>query len=626
MNQNFSLIKTNEVDITLYKDNIAKEFNIYKIISHRKPSESFFYNMYQIFETFIKHNHSYFAIVQKDISIPFFDEVATITKVDIKKIDDIIIARLLIRSLPFLIAKKLGIGAENVPLATPGGLHYFLGFADKNGKVAKTLRVDFEKEGEKILLIFRARSATKGKFLSKKRRSKKISFVVEGNKLLKTKNMNEDCYYLVSSSPNQKITVYFYDFKNFEKTKVGGLALFFKEHSLFLSQYMHISLKSRTLERFKVKLDSQVKVKTIAKKALMQKIVIVDRSEKGYAQKLRDFLKEMATQEKIDNITIEDEPYSEALNLLIVQDEAYYKNCEDPYKSIKAKYPHAAIQALTCKSIDSIKNKESPLLQTVLKELYLKYCLMQKRIDFWDNDEMFFVLKHKERELPLMLYGLHIDKNGIMNFFESEKIPYKSIIEEFMAESDAKYLVFNVTQNESIKVYDTKKQPLPDIDILYKEHEKLKRFLSLSINEKRELIEEFLKNIDCKNPQIYYEWLKNPRVKIVKEPNYKDFKKFLLQKGYRVGTDRIREDDSLLAYLKYIRVDEENGEYYAHTAKSLQTKISRIPKIRKVSEVKRWYFNLLEVGFVRYDDITVLPYPFKFLREYVQQTLETIKF
>ena len=624
---------TNEIEINLNMEKIRKDFYIYRVLL-KKGVRDFANAVKEIKNIFnsnslVKNGNAYFVIKTQKVNIDFFYKyISDIKEVDFERVKKIVTLKLLIRILPSLKSIKL-FDEESVSLVD--GLFYFAG-NEEGLDVIKTLNIDIEEYEDKYYLTFGARVATKGKKLSENIKKRYIPFTFKISALVRDMEIDiDEAYFLKSHRKDKKINIPYFDWKNFEFSKIGIVAKFLKDVELYLKDYVTIELKKESIEKFSKRKISNIKkdIDMFVKEALKYDINIVNYTKISEEKLIKIFEIYKNAKVKLSNA-----PQEECLNLILLHNKDYYKNNdnEDPYKEIKKKFKKIATNIVTVEAIESLTDKNAKIyIDVVLKELLLKKYLLNKKIvkNFWINKDLLFALKNEMEVGKFVIYGMRIDKDGNIQFLNSledySNRYLKKLSYELIKEKKVKYGILDLENNEIVLIYETIKKPLPDIKALDIEYKKYKKTILLKREKKLKLIEKYKNNCDKDVFNILKIWADEEKdfsflIKNLSKKEKEKFSKFLIENGYRINTTGLRGNNGYLAYLKDIRLNPLNNEYYAFTSFAINTKINNSPVIRKLNSLKEWYFKMLEVGFVRTNDITVLPYPIKLLREEMNVT------
>lgn len=113
-----------------------------------------------------------------------------------------------------------------------------------------------------------------------------------------------------------------------------------------------------------------------------------------------------------------------ALNFVLNNDQEYYqreKEENDPYEQFKAT-PDCATQQFTVQQLDAKKDKPRAFITKLLAELHLKYDIAQRQLSVFDwgklntADIWSFVIQEKEEGQEPIFHFLSISPNGQLNF------------------------------------------------------------------------------------------------------------------------------------------------------------------------------------------------------------------
>ncbi len=336
-------------------------------------------------------------------------------------------------------------------------------------------------------------------------------------------------------------------------------------------KYISISLKAY-----------EIKSKISAKNNKLQDdtMDLIKKHKINIVNKITDLLHEDKVVNFVDGlkkqglkVSLSDTLKKDKLNLVIIYDKDYYEKNKiaDPHKTLES---NCVNQCITIDNLDQMLKEDdvtpSPQLITVYKELLIKD-------DIINNINSFSYDNWKE-----------------YNFAGT----YKFLVK------DDEDVLFRMTINPDGKYFI--EEVLIDLFNSYENDEKI----------------QFLKN--NKSVQMIIEDDKGninaiERTDIITLPHPE-----LFRKG-RISKSKDNKDNlySGLCDINYYEIDNFNYYNAGLTLKNIKMKIYRASHLYRIiclENSKCIMTNILElmsVGFVRYNELTVLPYPIKYLREYI---------
>lgn len=333
-------------------------------------------------------------------------------------------------------------------------------------------------------------------------------------------------------------------------------------------------------------------------------------------------------------------------NLCYIHDKDFYEE-EDAHNKKKEDY---SIQHIT---VENFNPKTTAVIQNLLKELIIKRDLNHNRLTIVDWKRYGF---HSD-----WIFGMESDKDYYFmrihpdGSFKIEKLElnlftfseFNTYMEYFGVEKERKKdgtRVIGLIKDEDGNVNlirETNKYSLPnflEIGDILENVAREGKFLG------RDLIEWLKKVIDLTEKKGVKEELELILIKIDEKKEYKKKEILELIKGRNAKKEVVSfifENTGEMLY-SYLRGEAERKEYFSGNidinyiedgsraiysvgdiGSGMNTSIERASLIREieVTEGSELFFKkllpLMEVSFVRYGMLTVLPFPFKYLREFI---------
>jgi len=474
----------------------------------------------------------------------------------------------------------------------------------------------------------------------------------------------------------------FSDYKKFRHTKCGILYKFKKDVDDKLSKYFK-DFSFETLDKDEEKLsfnenamlrkDERIKnfyqtLPTIIDIEAVKDSETDSEKANSIANELISFLSdsEKGYCIKKERISIgKAEP--DAINFRFIHNKKYYEGKPDPKYDYQNK--NLLIQHLTLEDFEIIPNKRktSPTLDNLFKELYIKQDIINGRVSImdWTFENWKFITRQtiesdNENEDPISIFhAVTIDSSGNLIFekFRSQKQPeyrrYYEIYEEYR--NKYKHIVEGIVispEGDENVIIRTELFTIPDIitigDNLKKEAEEStylkERIISMiesliknqpeSIAGKGVEVDNLLKSLSNDKRSYMSKSALNDAFANVGLSNKTKFKKSFVELFKQTTGDILAnffrsEKEELLysnIYIQYRRNPIKNSAlYFVGEKGNLRSNLAKATIIREVRAAKKnLVFDKLlptmNVDFVRHGGLTVIPYPFKYLREKIEQT------
>ena len=314
--------------------------------------------------------------------------------------------------------------------------------------------------------------------------------------------------------------------------------------------------------------------------ASSHKIMLIDKVLDYTSLLCIDALKQRIIDHFGCNVSVLKRPKADAINIILIHEDEFYKDKDDPHDIV---YKNCAVQHITIETIAHLMGTESDrdagwksVLDCIMQEALIKEDIASKHISMvnWSDygfvEDLIFGICRKDEEENKHFYFMTISPDGGFEVAEKENLlfdqdEYQDCINIF----DYDDVVGVVKNGDDINViHNTKLRTIPEI----------------------ELIKDRLKNGDNKI-----------RDKVSREelfPAITDIKCFA-------------NDNHSLCYFSGI------------VGAGMRQVIPTAANIRKVDTFKfsKLFFDkllpLMGVTFVRNGQLTVAPFPFKYLREYL---------
>lgn len=481
-----------------------------------------------------------------------------------------------------------------------------------------------------------------------------------------------ECYFKKSFSKNRKPFDYvFFNRKKIEEygsCKINVFCRFIKDVRRFLSKYI-TSIETRDLEAYETFETPKNLIQLDSLKMKQLNFNIVDLVNDDVSCGLKDdFCEYFKTVYEVD-VTVGDYVI-DALNFIIVHNREYYegKELDDPYKIV---YP-GVVQHITIEDFfkEMYKNKSSTFrtkAEKVRKELLIKHDIYTKQLSLVNctltspwvfvmvediegvKDDWYY---HKMTVYPSKKVEFETFRHSSSFTFNSENQCIKNVYQNQKPRYLVEGLFYRAGDVENIYVLSrTAGAPLPLYDELDKMIHETNPARELSKNDVLYKLEQFLKNNsdycndtfvnvirDNINNCIYSQIkIKDIIDNVAFTSNFfKSFNRYLyneynepLMPIYKYSEHKERFFGGFIG-VKYFF--ENNALCYfvgCKDANDIQCCLSKRNIIRKVehaygfevpNDIVKNFLLFMTADFVRESQFSVLPWQFKYLREYISQS------
>ena len=478
---------------------------------------------------------------------------------------------------------------------------------------------------------------------------------------------NTPRFFIGSLDPGRKNTVPFLEFGSleaFRRCKVGVLQRFLEDAARLLHPYLTLDMcrLQEEAHRGVDTMDSQMeKIRSRLREAPVYVEDTVGNDESAaLAALLRQEL-----QRHSGIPLLEGTPGKGDTLFRIVHNKEFYENCpeQDPYKSAPA---HCAVQHLTVEDfrLDSRvhagkSGKEAAALRKVLQELAIKRDVWHGKMTCFDWSRMtctapvnFVIIpeEYRRKDAVLQYRRLRVTPDGTLEYSQWEDRPFwedaeKEKIADAFRNRKGKWdrtvegLVYQDPDAIQI-IRTTERYTLPDAprlqavlaqtrDTEWLDVEPLagavRALLNEAPQEERQALELICCGLSQLAPQVTRKQLREClrlRTSLGRRVNEEIFARTGVLIGSGLKQKEMRE--KLFGGALDIRLFAQgNAQYYysGFRGSSLHWSLARACRIRQVTasggtpDFAR-YLPLMEVDFVRASGWTVLPFPFKYLREW----------
>ena len=422
-------------------------------------------------------------------------------------------------------------------------------------------------------------------------------YILSRNQTLRRKPKDsKEVGFIARQTKNDKNEITFLDIRGIEyykQCKLGVISNVLKKLNEKCNQYIEVQFqKTPNLKELIVEPKLSQKTKDLIGKLIKeQPIRIVDAIGDSYSG---DFVNDLQSALK-GNFDVQAKiikhPKKDCLNLMIIHDKDTYDGGNDPYDD---KFDGCVIQHLT---YENFKTNVTSAINTVAEELLIKNDIHERIISLADwseykfTDDWTFGMRIVENKNSRFFF-MTIHPNGTfdleelpLNLFNADK--FNDCMEIFDNDEDG--IVCGIIQHgESVNIIqETELRTLPDMFEVEAQLKRYKQEMAVAENKRS--------------------------VKGVRSGQYKE---------------------QLLGSCLDIKCFQKDGFQYYYSGVSgygLNSKIQCATNIRRIIPYKNseLFFDqllpLMGVTFVRNGQLTVVPFPFKYLREYINSLREEKK-
>lgn len=367
------------------------------------------------------------------------------------------------------------------------------------------------------------------------------------------------------------------DIRRYRRSKVGMLASVVANFNIEFAGIA--SIEFDTIKKYNA-IDYSRRVQRENQQAILemlseQRIRIVDQIGDEYSDRFCNDVAEKLLEKYGVKAAIGKRVSKDALNICVIHNASYYEDMEDPYKK---QHDGATIQHIT---FEDFSGKSEFAISTIVHELLIKKDILCKQITLFDWSALGC---HEE-----LSFGYARCINNVNRYFFMNIKPDGSF-----SFTESKLDIFNMDEySDCVDIFENAKT-------------------------KSEDIQGVLKNSDGKINIIKgSEWITLPEL-------------FAIEAELLEGNNKLRSKnkrDELLTSCLDIKCFEKNGEFYyfvGEIGEGMRSSISHSANIRQISKYKdapsffEQLLPLMSVSFVKNGQLTVIPFPYKYLREYIK--------
>jgi len=476
----------------------------------------------------------------------------------------------------------------------------------------------------------------------------------------------------------KRVSLPFLEFKNldaFQRSRAGIFHVVLNLIREKISKYITVELSQRVIDDKCILETSLIKDTEKVRDLLSDKIIHIvdklnDKESKTTVENLKKLIKESKAFSSA-KITDGKNDNSNSLNIRIVHEKSYYKQDEqkDDYASSDTKIIR---QNITIESLNASENWKS-VITTCIKELLIKQDINNCKFSLfnWSNLQLsgvwtFAVLEQENNRVVFM----EVETNGSFKFFDYSDLnlltwerfdKYRTALT--IDRKDKKLSLEGVvvsSEGDINQIFRTEEITMPNLEeihsILREKDSELPESISTG-NALSKIVHQYLKTYTVTNQEkfevlidslnqvgqqnisklVFYDLIKNKLGSAIGSANTKDsiqLRDYMLEKfGVRFIVTKDKETTEELfnssVDIKYFGESEREAYYFVGNSRaSIQSSFKDSCHLRKItvlpdSKDKLVFSKLLptmDVDFVRTGQSTVIPFPFKYIREYIKFT------
>ena len=385
--------------------------------------------------------------------------------------------------------------------------------------------------------------------------------------------------FILRQIEGKKIEIPFLNLEDIDKfncCKIGVLYSVLNEFNGKHAKYAQIKLEKieeySSLDYSHVeKRENKKRIETIL---TSKSINIVDKISDEYSKRFCSEIQQLLYDTYSINANLSKKINKQSLNICVIHNAEYYGGNEDAYEV----YNDAVIQHIT---LEDFVDCAEFAIKTVVNELLIKDDIKTKHISLfeWDklgyDENISFGVTYEDR-----YFFMNIHPDGTFEFRET------------------KLDLFNLTEySECVEIFEDAKVKSEKINGIIK-------------NSKNEI--NIIKDTD---------WFTIPMIDSIKAE---------LESGNTKLRGKAMREKLLSACLDIKMFEMDGKQYYfvGEIGEGMKRKINRAANIRLIEAHKnaavmfKDLLPLMSVTFVRNGQLTVVPFPFKYLREYLKSVIE----
>ncbi len=448
--------------------------------------------------------------------------------------------------------------------------------------------------------------------------------------------------FIIKQFKNRKNTIPFINFSslaNFNSSKIGMLMSLFSSINEKISKYIELSFSQIyefNNEKFNRLISKEKKehINLICNNLTLNFIDTIN--DDFSSEKIKRLSNEFSKHYNFSNIKFNKKPKKDYLNIRLIHNKDYYEinQKEDEHLTSNKNVFHN----ITFEDYEISKAS----IDTIIKELLIKRDIINKQISIIDWKQ--FNYKHNwifGNKINNLFYFVTINPNGQLDFTQFEpnlfnQDEFDKYAQIFEFNNNVEGIIKN-DQNEINTIIKTTNFTIPEFEKIYNTLNKENEYFAISKDELIKCIEEttilkerkdkYISQIQQKQEIRYTRetilnliYHRTDR-KILSKLLFN--KKDILLRAYLKDKTRYEILQSNLNIITFYK-NEELYYFVGTKGEGIQSKIPRASIIRKIEplENNNLFFNqllpLMNVDFVKNGDLTVKPFPFKYLEEWIR--------
>lgn len=438
---------------------------------------------------------------------------------------------------------------------------------------------------EELRLSLNIRTFSSGKLqkkisFKKKKYAEYPKYIFSAKNTLRRKLNDDDAdEFILRQLDNEKTDIVFLDTQSLDRfavTKMGVLSTVIEQFNSRYDGLAHIDFLSINPE---ICMDFDVKAKKTNDFAIKlalkdKKIVLVDKINDDQSLAFLESIQKVLKDKWALDSVVRKNTVKDSLNICLIHDADYYEGINDPH----SKYYDASVQHITREKYDCNSKFTA---EAVIHELLIKSDIQSKKISLFDwtslgfDSDISFGLKDTDDEKVSRYFFMTVHKDGTFDVREQQNDLFEHSIydacmqvfdEAEMKKENAKGVIMDSEGNINV-IKDTEWITIPEISLIKKELESGNNMLRSK--EKRD--ELLTSSLDIK----YFEDKGSPY--------------------YFVG------------------LIGRGMKYDVHNAANIRC----IQPYGNAPLFFKKLLPLMNVNFVKNEQLTVIPFPFKYLREWI---------
>ena len=413
-------------------------------------------------------------------------------------------------------------------------------------------------------------------------------YILSSNNILvrKTSNNSDNDTFVIRQFPNKKNEIAFLDLQNHDKfmcSKLGVLSAVFDLFNKSYAEYIKISFNEILIYESIDYTSRQIKenVSIVSSKLHNTKIKFVDLINNDYSKMFIDDVAKIIENKYDVKTTTGKRVSKNYYNICVIHNRDYYNGTNDPHD---IQYKNKAVQHIT---LENFQENVTSAVSTIIHEILIKQDIIDKRITLYDwpslnlTSNIMFASSF-EIDGVNRYFVMDIKKDGTFEIAE-QKLDLLNVNE---------YSVFTAIFEENNRASKSIKGIVKDSDD--------------NIN--------IIRDTNC---------FTIPELSKIKSE---------LENGntYLRGKDKRDELISACTDVKYYEKDGCGYYFTGVIGNGMRARVINASNIRRIepyNESKLFFDSLvplMSVPFVRNNQLTVIPFPFKYLREYININKEIL--